>query len=293
MTTPSKPTIAITGASGFLGSELVRHFVAKDWNVIGLVRNAAERRGQNITYREYDISSPPETSLLAGVDYLVHAAYVKFDRQHPDAMEINIAGAQRLHELASQHKLQKTVFISSMSAHDEAISEYGKQKLAIEAIFRDPSDVILRCGLMIGNGGLVKKMTDFMKSTHLVPIIGGGKQPLQIVGIHDLVKVIDTALIGPFSGIYTIATPEIYTYKQFYQALARALRIKVVFVPLPYSALSGIFKTAGLLHLPLSMGEENLKGLRKLRSMETAQDLEKLGVTLEPLDRALKQTAKS
>jgi len=60
-----------------------------------------------------------------------------------------------------------------MSAHDGAESVYGRQKLAIEQLFNTKKDISLRGGLIIGNGGIVKEMVMFMRSKHLVPLIGG------------------------------------------------------------------------------------------------------------------------
>ncbi len=290
---PSKtkqPTIAITGAGGFLGSTLVEHFSALGWNVIGLVRKPADYTHTHATFRKYDLTGKLDPRVLDGVDYLVHAAYIKYDREHPDAMDLNFAGAKRLLELSRKKNLQKNIFISSMSSHEAALSVYGKQKLAIEQLFSESTDVVLRCGLIIGKGGIVKQMADFMRTKHAVPLIGGGKQPLQIVAVTDLAAVIEKTATSKLHGTFTIATPQVYSYKEFYEALARAIRTKVIFVPLPFNLLLAAFKTAAALRLPLGVGEDNLLGLKALRSAETAADLKKIGVRLSSLEEALART---
>ena len=42
-------------------------------------------------------------------------------------------------------------------------------------------------------------MVDFMRSKHMVPLIDGGKQPLQIVAVNDVVRVIDILLNSKLS----------------------------------------------------------------------------------------------
>lgn len=287
----SKPKIVITGANGFLGTELVKSFKQDAWQVVAMVRNAHSYKTAGVKYVEYDLSKPFDDAALAGADYLVHTAYVKFDSKHPDALKTNLEGAKRLLAASRKHKLKHSVFMSSMSAHSEAESVYGKQKLQIEKLFSGPGSAAIRSGLIVGNGGIVKQMADFMRSKHVVPLIGGGKQPLQIIAVYDLVRVIKTILTKNQSGVFTIATPEIYSYKTFYQKLSQRLGIKVLFVPVPLGLLLGITKLTGLLHLPFSINSDNVLGLKNLRSAKTADDLKTLGLKLDTLEQALDKSS--
>ncbi|HUB93414.1 MAG TPA: NAD-dependent epimerase/dehydratase family protein [Verrucomicrobiae bacterium] len=284
----TKPTIAITGANGFLGSALIEHFTAKGYSVIALVRKTHTSTNPLVTYRQYDITKPISKNTLQGADFLVHTAYVKYGRRgSPDAMEVNIKGAENLLVASKQARIKKTVFISTMSAHESATSIYGRQKLAIEKLFLEEDGVVLRSGLILGHGGIVQDMAAFMKSKHVVPVIGGGKQPLQTIAIYDLAKVVETALSPKLHGLFTVATSTIYTYKSFYQALAKSLGIRVAFIPVSYHVLMAAFRSAAVLRLPLNLGEDNLRGLQQLRSADTAPDLKRLGVTIDDLETAL------
>lgn len=287
-----QPTVAITGANGFVGATLVNYFAGQGWQVVGLVRDPAKYTPtKNVRWAKYDLAKPLGRDLLKGVTYLVHTAYLKHDSQHTNAFEVNVKAAERLVKAAQANKLKKIVFMSSMSAHDQAISVYGKQKLAIEKLITNAGGVSLRAGLIIGNGGIVKQMSEFMKSKHMVPLVGGGTQPLQIISVHDLARVIEQALVRKVTGVFTVAHPTIYTYKTFYQNLAGHLQIKVVFVPVPFYLLLGMMRTIALLHLPLAVSEDSLWGLKALRSAETEADLAKLGVTLYDLPEALQKSA--
>jgi nucleoside-diphosphate-sugar epimerase len=290
MAATKKKTVIITGASGFLGSALVQYFKKEGWRVIGLVRNADKYSEPGVKFVEYDLSKPFDSKIFAGADYMVHAAYVKYDGNNPEALNINLEAAKRLIKASREHKLKKNVFISSMSAHSGAESVYGKQKLAVEKMFKGADCAIIRSGLIMGNGGMVKQMTDFMKSKHAVPLIGGGKQPLQVIAVYDLARVIKIILTENHTGTLTIATPEVYTYKAFYDALRKHLGIVVVFVPIPLVALLAIVKLTAVLHLPISINEDNVLGLKNLRSAETAADLRTLGLKLDNLDQILSKS---
>lgn len=286
-----KPTIAITGASGFVGTELVRHFTNKGWRVIALVRQpAAHKPGPSLSYAVYDISKPLDKTVLQDIDYIVHTAYIKQDRQHADALEVNVAGAKRLIEASDTKRLKKRVFISSMSAHKSATSVYALQKLAIEKLFSPKRDVSLRPGLVIGNGGIVKNMAQFMKTKHMVPLVGGGQQPLQIIAVKDLAKAVEQALTLPVRGTFTVATSQVYTYRQFYEALSKRIHTKVLFVPIPLSLLLAVMWLVNFLHLPVSFTGDNVRGLQNLRASDNRKDLEELGLEPGSLTKALDQT---
>ncbi len=286
----NKLTVVITGADGFLGTALVKHFIAKGWGVVGLVQQAQRHKNTHVRYVEYNLSKPFDETAFKNADYLVHTAFVKYDRQHPDAMDINIEGAKRLLAASQKYKLKKSLFMSSMSAHEEAVSVYGRQKLAIEQLFTANGGVAIRSGLIVGSGGIVQQMAKFMRRRRVVPLIGGGKQPLQVIGIYNLVTAIEKALTKDISGVLTIATPEVYDYKSFYQAIAKRLGIRVWFVPVPFALLLAALRVISFLHLPLSINEDNLWGLKKLRSAQTAADLQKLGLKLDSLGTVLGRT---
>jgi nucleoside-diphosphate-sugar epimerase len=283
-----KPTVAITGANGFLGSALVNHFSSKGWQVIALVRNPIKSTN-NVRYIEYDLAKPFDDKILDGVEYLVHAAYIKQDKRHPNAFTVNVKAAEEIIKATKKQKFKKSLFVSSMSANEYAESAYGKQKLAIEKIFSEVNSVSVRSGLIIGNGGLVKQMIDFMRSKHMVPLVGGGQQPLQIVSITDLAMTIEKLLTSNLSGVLTVATPQIYTYKEFYQAIAKHINSKILFVPVPFFILINTIRLINLMPIPIAVNSDNAFGLKNLRSADTISDLRKIHIELKDLESSLSE----
>lgn len=292
MTKKHTPVVAITGASGFLGTELTKYFLSIGWRVVGLVRDPSlQKTANNIEWRAYDLVKPLSKNTLTDVDYLVHTAYTKLSTNNPNAFNENISGAQSLIQAAKKSSVKQLIFISTMSAHEDAISVYGKQKLAVEKLFLNTNNAtVLRCGLIIGNGGIVKEMASFMKSKHAVPLVGGGRQPLQIISIYDLVKIIHISAEKKLTGRFVAATPKVYEYRQFYKALAKELGVFVAYIPVPYKLLEVAFKGAALLRIPLGVGDDNLKGLKKLIRMDSTKDLETIGLKLSSLKESLQKS---
>lgn len=76
-TTPSTPpTVAITGASGFLGSALVRSFEQDGWRVLALTRGRATSAGQ--VHWDPDAGAI-DAAVLEGVSAVVHLAGESID----------------------------------------------------------------------------------------------------------------------------------------------------------------------------------------------------------------------
>lgn len=271
-----------------MGQLLVDFFAAKGWNVVGLVRDPKKYKSEkNVSYKAFDLEQPVDAKAFKGIDFLVHAAYIKQDREHPKALQHNLEGTKALLAAARKNGLKKAVFMSSMSAHEDAVSTYGRQKLAIEKLFDGPNDVVLRSGLILGNGGIVKQMAGFLKTKRMVPLVDGGRQPLQILAVHNLLQIIERMLESDLRGHFVVAHPKIYEYKELYSAMGKQLGVKLLFVPVPFFALLAAMRTIAFLRLPLAVNEDNLWGLKKLRSADNAKDMKKIGVKLDDLPEAL------
>lgn len=285
-----QPIIVITGANGFLGSKLVEHYLGKGWGVRALVHKpGAISSHKNLEIFKYDLSKKISNSseIFKGADYLIHTAYVKATKSNRDAYEVNVGGANEIMRASNKYRLKRSIFISSMSAHEGAISVYGKQKLAIEAVFNDDKSVVLRCGLIIGNGGIVGTMGGLIKKFHIIPMVGNGRQPLQIVAVYDLIKVIDVVIDKDIGGQFTIANPTVYSYKDFYKLLMNQLHTYALLIPVPFFVLNLALFFVERFNLPLGIDRDNALGLRKLISVDNKADLKRLGVTLDDLPKAL------
>ncbi len=281
-------TIAITGANGFVGSALTSHFAAQGWHVIALMRRPPVTPKEHIEYHHYDLAEPLKSDLLQGVDYVVHAAYIPLSPTNPDAYTLNKQGATALLKQARAQGT-KVIFISSLSAQAGAQSSYGKQKYEIEQILSS-TEAAVRPGLIIGNGGLVRDMAAFVQKYHAAPLIGGGTQPLQIIGIGELVTGIDLLIQKNLHGVFTLASDTSYTYKSFYRALAARLDIRLRLVPLPFWAAHFLVWAASAAHLHLGITQDSVNGLKKMRRLSTETDLKVVGLSIRSLDDALAKT---
>lgn len=228
--------------------------------------------------------SEPDDTIFLGADYLVHTAYMKSGH---NVIKSNTDAAERLIKKSVAFGVRKNIFISSMSADRDALSDYGKQKYAIEPLFSGKNDAVIRSGLIIGDGGLAKQVVNFMQAKHFAPLIDNGKQPIQTVAVDDMARVIHAVIKKNATGILNIGTPRVYTYKEYYQIMKSKLRIRALLIPVPYFVPLAAIKLIHILHLPFPITEDNLQGLKRLRAYDTQPDLTRLDITLKELEQSV------
>ena len=271
------PTIAVTGAGGFIGSRIVRRFADRGWRALALVRDPSAPLPPGVDAVAYDLTAAPPQ--LPEVDWLVHAAYAPGDER------VNAAGTRRLMEATRAQGVGRALFMSSIAARPGTIYTYGRQKLESERLFQ----AVLRPGLVIGDGGLLQRTVRWMRRRRVVPLVAGGTQPLQTVSVDDLVTAVERVVDGDLSGLYTVADPRATTYRDVYSAMAHALGLHVLFVPVPLRVLEFALRAAEASRIPLGVGPDNLRGLSSARHVDTRPDLERLGLRLEPLEESLRR----
>jgi len=284
--------VAITGAGGFIGRHLCAAFDRLGREVRALVRDPEAPRPVLGGFRRVlcDLPDRLDETGLAGVETVVHCAYVTRFRDPVEAQEVNERGTRRVLAAARTAGARRFVFISSQSAHEGALSYYGRSKRALERLL-SPGDLAIRPGLVLGPGeaGLFARMAQTMRTARVVPLFGGGRQPLQTVHIDDLCEAITAAVEKDLSGALTVAEPEPIEMGVFLRALAGRLRRRPLFVPFPIAPALAALRLIEAARLPFPVSSENLLGLKQMRAADTTHDLRVLGVTvrsaLESLDR--------
>jgi nucleoside-diphosphate-sugar epimerase len=289
-------TVAITGASGFIGGHLCEWFAARGWSVRAMARTpeSLDLVGPDIERYRCDLPDDIDQAALEAATAVVHCAYETRATDPSRARATNEEGTLRLHRLSREAGIDRFVFLSSTAAHRDALSYYGRSKLAIEESLDLTVDSVVRSGLVIGagDGGLFHRMADSLRRTRLVPIIGGGRQILQTVYIDDLCTAIERVIATGDIGRRVVAETGGLSVREFFLALGERLGVRPRFVPLPGGPLAATLRVVEKLGITLPVTSENVLGMRSLREQDSRGDLEALGIrarsALESLDSALR-----
>jgi nucleoside-diphosphate-sugar epimerase len=262
-----KQTVLVTGASGFVGSALVRILLLQEWRVVAAGRRKPEFDDAGVEWRHYDLCDEAiAPDFFNGIDAFVHAALVRSEAGN-NAFAVNVRGANALLDVAARAGIARGIFVSSAAAHGQALSEYGKAKYAIEQRFLARGYLNVRPGLIVGRGGLFATLSSYLRRSAFIPLIDGGAQVIETVYIDDFVSIVAHALTGTASGTYAIASESVIQYRAFCELLARELKVKPVFVPVPFALASAGVAVAAKLRIRLPIDRDNLLGLRAMRAL--------------------------
>ena len=246
--------IAITGASGLIGSALVGHLKSEGHTVQRLVRRAPVAPDE--------IQWDPKTGYvdieaLRGVDAVIHLAGVGVGdkrwtkRYKSEILNSRLLGTTAIANAVAEVKPQ--VFISASAigwygdSGNRAVVEsdsVGNDFLAAVCrewegaadLARDVRTVKLRTGLVLDpTGGALGRMLPLFRFG-LGGKLGSGKQWWSWITLHDVVRAIIFTLEHPITGPVNLTTPNPVTNQEFTAALARAMNRPALF-PAPAIAL--------------------------------------------------------
>jgi nucleoside-diphosphate-sugar epimerase len=164
-------SVGITGAGGYVGRLLTRHFADAGWHVAALQRSVpTDPRVEHRPYRLED--APLSPSLFDGLDALVHCAYDLELRDPDEIRRVNLLGTERLFHAARDAGVGSLILISSMSAYDGTTQVYGRTKLACEHLATQLGGTSLRLGLVYGvEGGGMSAALSRLARLPLVPVL--------------------------------------------------------------------------------------------------------------------------
>ncbi|MEY8566327.1 TIGR01777 family oxidoreductase [Corynebacterium sp.] len=265
-------TVAVTGATGLVGTRLVALLRMLGHTVVPLSRSPLPHEPDA---RVWDPDGP-SPSLFDGVDTVVHLAGAgiagRFTEGHKTAVRDSRVGpTRRLAELAAANGDVRT-FISASAVgfygHTRAgrVSERagaGDGFLAEvvadwEAACRPASDagrrvVAVRTGLVLAGGSPL--LTALSASSRLGGgVLGSGRQHFPWVSVDDLVDVyvravLDEGLSGPVNAV----GPQMITNAEFTSTLADLQRLRVpLSIPVPAAAPALLLGVQGAEELALA-----------------------------------------
>jgi len=257
-----KPICAITGSNGYVGGCLRAYLAKHGWDILEVTRQP--RPGTRGVAFQLGADVAPDS--LTGVSALVHCAYDFKPLRWAEIKAVNVAGSQKLMHAARAAGVEQIICISSISAYDGCRALYGRAKLDIEHAALDQGALVLRPGLVYGPGpgGMFGKLTDQVRKSSVIPLIGDGSQIQYLVHHEDLSAFVAQALATGMPGaprLLTAANPQPWPFKQLLQEIARALNKKVRFIPLPWRLVWAGLKSAETLGLRLNFRSDSLVSL--------------------------------
>ncbi|WP_066796408.1 NAD-dependent epimerase/dehydratase family protein [Sphingomonas soli] len=128
--------LAITGATGFVGKRTLDLALAAGHQVRALTRRAQPPR-EGVVWVDGSLESVDSLARLAsGADAVLHIAGVVNAPNHIGFIRGNVEGTQRMLDAAESMGVRRFVMVSSLSAREPQLSNYGRSKERAEALVR-------------------------------------------------------------------------------------------------------------------------------------------------------------
>lgn len=192
-------TVAVTGATGFIGKALVSALPACGWAVRALSRSSSKRHGFNglpIQWVEGSLEDAGSLQrLLTDVDAVIHCAGAVRGITSAQFDQVNEAGVKRIVEAAlSQETPPRLIALSSLAAREPSLSHYAASKRKGEEVLLAVQDELnwlaLRPPAVYGPGEreLLPLFQLMARGLALVP--GGREARFSLLYIDDLVQAI-------------------------------------------------------------------------------------------------------
>lgn len=257
---PTKPekvkngqTIALTGATGFLGGHVLRELVEKGHKVKALTRRP-QKETRNIEWVEGALDDAESlTRLVKGCDILLHIAGLTKALSRDIFFDVNVGGSKSLFNAASAVGVSHVIHISSMAAREPRLSHYGASKAGADMLLTARkwpfSWTIVRPPAIYGPGD--KEILKLLKATKfgILPAPGGTKNRFSMIHAADLAKAL-VALCDKSNGQAIVEIDDGmtggYTVSDVAKALPDGTGEKMRAIPLPLPVLGSIGAINGL-----------------------------------------------
>ena len=221
-------TALVTGATGYIGGQLVPALLERGWTVRVLTRSASRLRrhpwASRLEVVEGDASDPTALDrALGGVDvayYLLHSM-----DGHGDFVRRDRELARAFASAAGRAGLPRLVYLSGL--HPEGpLSDHLGSRVEVGRVFLDSStpSIVLQTGIVIGNGSasfdMLRHLTERLPAMVAPKWLRNRIQPIAVVDlVHYLVAVAD--LPGEVNRSFDLGGPEVFTYADLIEGYAR------------------------------------------------------------------------
>lgn len=277
--------LVITGASGYIGARLT--FLAPKG---GYVVVAASRRlvGPALCWMPFELASAATIVLPPGTDAVIHlAANPSLAAGVDDESEVFAA---RSLIGATKRLGAKFVFVSSQTARSDAPTVYGQTKWRIEQEVLAAGGWVVRPGQVYGGceRGLFGILVGTVRRLPVMPAFlpAPKVQPIHVDDLAEgLLRIVERDDIPP--GVLRLASPDPVSFTRFMLTIASdRVRRQRFCVPIPVRLIQVLGKVLGG-RLRVRLGIERLNSLFKLPLMDTAKDLQLLGLSLRSLSSGM------
>ena len=223
--------VFVTGATGFVGREILRQFLAAGHEVRILAR-------QLVASSVREISPPPKIEVhygnaldahslkgsLDGIDAVVHLVGIISEIGANTFENVHTRGTENMVNAARSSGVKRFVQMSALGVRPNAESRYHQSKWAAEKIVRGSGMdfTIFRPSIIYGREDqFVNLFARLSRWSPILPVMGRGEGTLQPIRVEDVAQCFVMSLAEPHSigQSYDLCGPDILTLPEILKTI--------------------------------------------------------------------------
>jgi uncharacterized protein YbjT (DUF2867 family) len=288
--------LLLTGATGQVGSALLRRLVDEGADVRCLVRDPRRLGSMRVRVQIAlgDLTDPPSfRNALRGVDTVVHLAATIRDQPNGSIEELNGIATWRIVRAAQRAGAERFVFFSTLDASAHHRTRFHRAKAAAEQAVRetDLDWTVFAPSIVYAPGDPWLTLLERMAMLPAMPMSGMGRARYQPIWAEDVAACVMAALRSPAGERrrYELAGPDTLTHTEIVRLVLDSLHRPRPLVKVPTPIVSRTLRL-----LEATLGERAFATWDEAELMECsmlarsgADDAEGLGVTPKPMRAVL------
>jgi uncharacterized protein YbjT (DUF2867 family) len=240
--------LLLTGATGLVGSAVLRRLVAEGAEVRCLVRNPRRLGAQRVRVQIAlgDLTDPPSfRNALRGVHTVVHLAASIRDQPHGSIEEVNGIATWRMVEAAERSGVERFVFFSVLGASTHQRARFLRAKALAEQAVRESRllSTVFAPSIVYAPGDPWLTLLERLALLPLMPVSGRGRATYQPIWVEDVADCVIASLRSADAHErYELAGPEELSHNDIVRTVLRSLN-----------------RTRPLLHVPTAIVSRALR----------------------------------
>jgi len=297
----SRTTIAVAGATGYIGQAVCRH-LAGTFRVIGLTRRPGPTPDiPGVEWRVCDLFSFLECErALEGVDvglYLVHSMIPSARLTQGTFQDMDLILADNFARAARARGLRQLLYLGGLVPGEQQapLSRHLASRLEVERTLgsRGVPLTALRASIVVGaNGSSFAIFRTLLERLPLIPCPRWGRSLTQPVALPDLLELFRYCLEHPegLEGAFDIGCPEVVSYRELLVLAADVMGLRRRFfdVPLQGSILCKLWLRA-VTGVPMALVSPLVESMRFPMVTGERRLQERAAIPGRPLRRAIEE----
>ncbi len=255
-TTDDRATVAIAGATGFVGTA-VRDALRPDYDLVGLTRSPVRARTypstSGETWRHCDLFDPYAVEAgLEGADYaiyLVHSMLPSARLTQGRVADLDLLQADNFARAAEAQDVKQILYLGALVPEGTTDLPFPlRRRLEVERALGSTSVplTVLRAGLIVGAGGTwLRVLLNLVRRLPMMALPSWTRAETQPIARRDMVRALRHCLGDPatHNATYDVGGPEPMTYHEMLLRTADVLGLhrRTVTIPVESPRLSKLW----------------------------------------------------